>query len=404
MAQQLEPGDIVYFWRESKYNSKTAPSKKRLSLKRWHGPALLVALEGHNAGYVSFKGQLSKCARENLRSASSMEQISADVWHDAIRDCVDAALHDVRRQRSEDEGPVQALPSESAPPKTPRPALLAVPESKPLTDDLPPVEPGELMQALDTGSHHYGSELPASSLSRRASAMSSAARALSRQASSAAPGTPVPPLITGASQSPGTPPLSARMEASIESARELEESMSRKRSAEVEAESLREGAAFEAHVTSTVTQNVLQAKNDLLRKYVKAHKDDVAPPNEQLSVFEDTLEADIHKGEMHPLKAIQQQVERDKRHPELLEVNDHGSWSGKWPLPSRSSWTAHYGQLENMRSMPPKQLDGRSNGERSRRMNGKPIEKQPKLDGKSKPTTAPSRSSLMLKLKRFEQG
>ena len=46
MSQPLEPGDIVYFWRGSKCNSMTAPSKKRLSLRRWHGPALLVALEG----------------------------------------------------------------------------------------------------------------------------------------------------------------------------------------------------------------------------------------------------------------------------------------------------------------------------------------------------------------------
>ena len=43
--QQLEPGMIVYFFRNSKYNNKTSPSKKRLSLRRWHGPALLIAKE-----------------------------------------------------------------------------------------------------------------------------------------------------------------------------------------------------------------------------------------------------------------------------------------------------------------------------------------------------------------------
>ena len=214
MTQPLEPGDIVYFWRESKYNSKTSPSKKRLSLRRWHGPALLVALEGHNAGYVSFKGQLSKCAREHLRSASSMEQISADVWHDAIRDCVEAALHDERRQSSENGFPA------------PQPAVIdrvppSVPENEPMQNDLPPVEPGEFLQAIGNGSDMFGSELPSSSLSRRASAMSSAAHEFSRVASSAAPGTPVPALITGASQTPGTPPLSSRMEAAIESCSRL---------------------------------------------------------------------------------------------------------------------------------------------------------------------------------------
>ena len=144
MSQPLEPGDIVYFW--SKYNSKTAPSKKRLSLRRWHGPALLVALEGHNAGYVSFKGQLSKCAREHLRSASSMEQISAEVWHDAIQDCVEAALHDVKRQSSEDVGP--NLP----PPPTPSVAvdpspLPTVPEQHAVQDDLPPVAPNRVVSS-----------------------------------------------------------------------------------------------------------------------------------------------------------------------------------------------------------------------------------------------------------------
>ena len=214
MSQPLEPGDIVYFWRESKYNSKTAPSKKRLSLRRWHGPALLVALEGHNAGYVSFKGQLSKCAREHLRSASSMEQISAEVWHDAIQDCVEAALHDVKRQSSEDVGP--NLP----PPPTPSMAvdpspLPTVPEQHAVQDDLPPVAPTELFQALDGGGlcvlgggSHFGSELPGSgSLSRRASSMEASSREPSRQMSHAAPGTPVPPFITGASQASPVIPL-----------------------------------------------------------------------------------------------------------------------------------------------------------------------------------------------------
>ena len=38
--------------RMSKYNSKTGPSKKKLSLKRWHGPGLLGALEGHGNCFI----------------------------------------------------------------------------------------------------------------------------------------------------------------------------------------------------------------------------------------------------------------------------------------------------------------------------------------------------------------
>ncbi|CAJ1376426.1 unnamed protein product [Effrenium voratum] len=85
-AQALEPGMIVYFYRQTKYNNKTSPSKKRLSLRRWHGPALLVAKEGHTSAFVSFKGQLTKCAVEHLRPATTLEQISAETWRDAIEE------------------------------------------------------------------------------------------------------------------------------------------------------------------------------------------------------------------------------------------------------------------------------------------------------------------------------
>ena len=49
----LAPGTIVYYFRMSKYNSKTANARKKLSLRRWHGPALLVANEGNTNCYVS---------------------------------------------------------------------------------------------------------------------------------------------------------------------------------------------------------------------------------------------------------------------------------------------------------------------------------------------------------------
>ena len=54
------PGDIVYFYRFQKYNSKLSGNRRRLALKKWHGPGLMVAVEpgsngdGANA-YVSFK-------------------------------------------------------------------------------------------------------------------------------------------------------------------------------------------------------------------------------------------------------------------------------------------------------------------------------------------------------------
>ena len=87
----LELGSIVYYYRFQKYNNKTANQKKKLSLRRWHGPALLIANEGSTNCYVSHKGQLTKCAREHVRLASTMEQISSEVWRDAIDEIIEAA-------------------------------------------------------------------------------------------------------------------------------------------------------------------------------------------------------------------------------------------------------------------------------------------------------------------------
>ena len=126
-SASLEPGSIVYFWRESKYNPKGSVSKRKLLLKRWHGPALLVAKEGHANAFVSFKGQLTKCALEHVRMASTMEQISAETWRDAIEESVEAALRDITARGLEaHETPPPDQPALQAPPviapyKTPKP-------------------------------------------------------------------------------------------------------------------------------------------------------------------------------------------------------------------------------------------------------------------------------------------
>ena len=96
-----QPGDLCYFWRESKYNPKKkgqpAASRRRLQLKRWFGPALMVAVENGLDGeegancFLSFRGQLTKCGKEHVRKASSLEQISYDAWEEAIRDVIAAA-------------------------------------------------------------------------------------------------------------------------------------------------------------------------------------------------------------------------------------------------------------------------------------------------------------------------
>ena len=63
----LEPGSIVYYYRFQKYNNKTANQKKKLSLRRWHGPALLIANEGNTNCYPPraespYKGTYVTCS------------------------------------------------------------------------------------------------------------------------------------------------------------------------------------------------------------------------------------------------------------------------------------------------------------------------------------------------------
>ena len=101
-----EPGDIVFFWRQSKVNPRkkdaaaaTTPRRRRIELRRWHGPALMVAVKARvNGGgepgsscFLSYRGQITKCALEHVRKGSSLEQISAGDWEEAIREVIEEA-------------------------------------------------------------------------------------------------------------------------------------------------------------------------------------------------------------------------------------------------------------------------------------------------------------------------
>ena len=92
LTTRPEAGDIVYVFCDQKYRGRQA--KRVLALRRWHGPCLLVAYEGDNNVFVSHKGQLVKCSVEQVRKASSLEQISSDAWQEAIQECIQAALKD----------------------------------------------------------------------------------------------------------------------------------------------------------------------------------------------------------------------------------------------------------------------------------------------------------------------
>ena len=240
IEQAPEPGTICYFYRPLKYNSKNSGNRRKLTLKRWHGPALLAATEGTSSAYLSHKGQLTKCALEHVRVASTLEQIASDTWRDAIEEAVQQAMHDLAlRPAAPVEAPEDPQVPQSAP-GTPGflPSRGAVEAADLAGLDLPPVEPVEIVGALGSAPvlpSLVGSSVP----SRRVSDVTGA------QASNAAP--------ASMSSSSQRPPL---LQNQIEKAREMDESSGAKRPAEVDAEQLREddraAAAFGGHQTMVV--------------------------------------------------------------------------------------------------------------------------------------------------------
>ena len=311
MEQVPTPGTICYFYRPLRFNNKTSPSRKRLTLKRWHGPALLVATEGHASAFLSYKGQLTKAAMEHVRVASGLEQIAAGSWRDAIEEVVEAAQHDLTL-RGLPAAPSVALPEEpeeTAMPMTP--ALQPPVQQRGVPGaDLPPVRPEELVQvaqqAAPIPSMVGSSALP----SRRISDVTGMGPA---------PGSPVPELIRRAGTAGS---LLARQ---IAQARDLaEESGGMKRPAEVDVEALAEQSAFDGARSSPSAPSGV---------------------NESLVVAcekgEDELMKQLQHGKEHPLRVIASLADIDKQQPLDAKVKDHGSWGGRWDLPSRSEWQLH---------------------------------------------------------------
>ena len=109
----FKAGDIIYFFREQKAAStRGAKKKKKLLLRQWHGPAMVIAIEGGRvptAAYVSYRGNLTKCAMQHLRHASTLERLSGADWKEMLEEVIAAVEEeaptdggDLRDDRDED--------------------------------------------------------------------------------------------------------------------------------------------------------------------------------------------------------------------------------------------------------------------------------------------------------------
>ena len=324
IEQLPEPGTICYFYRPLKYNNKTAPSKKKLTLKRWHGPALLLAIEGRSSGYLSYKGQLTKCALEHIRAASTMEQIAADSWREAIEEAVEAATLDLsaRGLPLADGGdgtavqqPAAVMPMPGTPAFLPSSSAAAVPEqAMPVGDDLPPVAPQELAGALMPAS------APVSTVPSRRMSEATFERATTDGLSSGLGDGLRKRASSFASQLQGVMEQAQRQR--------LAEPAGTKRAADTSLERLK-AESSEPPDPQPDGPPVITATSSN------------EPAAEALQTTREDVLSSLGDPSLHPLQHIYNAACEDRLNPTEVRVKDHGSWDGRWPLPSRTEWHAH---------------------------------------------------------------
>ena len=316
------PGTICYFYRPLRYNNKMSQSRKKLTLKRWHGPAMLVAMDGHASAFLSYKGQLTKCALEHVRPASTMEQIASGAWEEAIKEAVEDARHEMALRKHQEvheeppsrvqgELPLQVLPETPAEvenPKTPAflpssSAPLNVDENQSGGGDLPPVQPKEFWQMMVPSSSPAPSQVDSTLPSRRGSDFSE---------------TPFPETTRWAMsrKSSGAPLETVRERARMMDA-QAEAGV--KRPAEVDADILRDQDRHGHEPEASSTSEALVMERSLRRE----------------------IQEELNLTNLHPLRRAHLQACLDKIDPLEALVNDHGTWHGKWSLPSRSVWQTH---------------------------------------------------------------
>ena len=313
IVEAPKPGDICYFYRMTKYNNKTSPSKKKLALRRWHGPALVIALEGQTNAYLSFKGQLTKCSLEHIRQASSMEQIAASTWRDAIEEVVRAAQHDLtlegmRARPSEPEQPPAAqlegsqsvLPAVA--PGTPG-GLLGGLSAAPGASDLPPVRPEEVVASLRPEPEPGASTVVTSALPSRRESVELGS---------------IPEEPTSRRD------YSSRLAGALERAREADRVSGQKRPADTAVDDLERNAEAGTDEVILVDETPVP----------------LCPPGSP-GLGPDGGEAlAVDVVPEHPLRQLQLEVDAEHRSGNVPEVLDHGSWDGRWPMPSRTTWLA----------------------------------------------------------------
>ena len=315
VPQMPQPGDIVFFWRAQKYNSRkqklATGNQRKLLLNRWHGPGLLVALEGAEGTspssncFISFRGQLTKCPTEHVRKASSLESLAADDWEAAIDEVIHAARHDVQRDAGGD-GVNQPVPSSDSEELIPAESGGNVEPAVPALTD---AEIAAALQPRETSSQIGGSEPPSLPNSRLPS----------RQPSERPSLQPVPetPVLVPVAPSAGRELVSRKVG--------LQQSLARARSLDLEDRGVKRPADEQLvpeDRTGPATSSTLESQ----------------PAFEALTMSWEQLCNVAESEHSHPLLKLQVSAELDRRSPLDCEEFDHGTWDGRWAFLCERDW------------------------------------------------------------------
>ncbi|CAE7371948.1 RE2 [Symbiodinium microadriaticum] len=305
---------------------ETARMARRLLLRKWHGPGLLVAFEGNNC-YITSRGTLTTgaCAPGLPYGADCTGE-----WEAVLKEVVEAAKRDQDWElvttndgnagrleaegQDDDAGEGQsAVFREGAGISSEPPAVSASPGRSFLDESVRQSFRDQLQEAMHRAREHRGQDLPLVSPDEMVRATASSVGSASRR-----PSTLLGPVASGASsRAPGThvtgllrkPPEADEEHSSLAPfPEEIEDPTGTKRPAEVETEDLRQQS-------DPVPVDALALEKSLVLEAAQAKE-----------------------GDVHPLVRLQAQVAVDLVEGENLEAKDHGTWDGRWPLPSRSEY------------------------------------------------------------------
>ena len=346
--KEYKVGDVVYFYREQKPVGKKMKHvhKKRLALKKWHGPAVILAIEGNPnsipmAAYLAYRGNATKVAMEHLRHASALERLAAEDWDEILEDVVNAVDHgdqgdggvpalqdgDPAEDQRGEPGERGELPQQAEP-------LPMLPEHQPVLQQQPQAQPVVVF------SYPYPSSLVPSRMatptnsrmsSRRESVRTTAGDDVQEQH-------PKPDPSTLSTPSPHDVPVPGAVED------ELILGQSSTTSAGAPASSTPAGGAqpsslqaLPLHPGQGERGGRLERAQGALRRSLSEGAEAGDFKRRQLVPLSiggkviDVLAAQVSK--LHPLVQAVTWAEEDRLQG-LLWERDHGTWDGRWTLPS----------------------------------------------------------------------